>query len=102
MSWIGKIMPTQIRTENSARRSVPEGLWTKCEQCSAVLYRAELERSHEVCPKCGDHRRMTARQRIDSFLDPQPRTEIAPNLEPVDSLKFKDTRRYKELSLIHI
>lgn len=89
-------MPSQIRTENSGRRSVPEGLWTKCEQCSAVLYRAELERSMEVCPKCGDHRRMTARQRIDSFLDPSPRTEIAPNLEPVDSLKFKDTKRYKE------
>ena len=96
MSWIEKIMPTQIRTENTGRRSVPEGLWTKCEQCSAVLYRAELERSLEVCPKCGDHRRMTARQRIDSFLDPQQRVEIAPNLEPVDSLKFKDTKRYKE------
>ncbi len=96
MSWIEKIMPSQIRTESSGRRSVPEGLWTKCEQCSAVLYRAELERSLEVCPKCGDHRRMTARERIDSFLDPQPRQEIAPNLEPVDSLKFKDTKRYKE------
>ena len=96
MSWIEKIMPSQIRTETTGRRSVPEGLWTKCEQCSAVLYRAELERSMEVCPKCGDHRRMTARQRIDSFLDPSPRVEIAASLEPVDSLKFKDTKRYKE------
>lgn len=96
MSWIEKIMPSQIRTESGGRRSVPEGLWTKCEQCSAVLYRAELERSSEVCPKCGDHRRMTARQRIESFLDPQPRSEIAPDLEPVDALKFKDTKRYKE------
>lgn len=96
MSWIEKIMPTQIRTETTGRRSVPEGLWTKCEQCNAVLYRAELERSFQVCPKCGNHKRMTARQRIDSFLDPDPRTEIAAHLEPVDTLKFKDTKRYRE------
>ncbi|MDX1496740.1 MAG: acetyl-CoA carboxylase, carboxyltransferase subunit beta [Salinisphaeraceae bacterium] len=96
MSWIEKIMPTQIRTETNNRKSVPEGLWTKCEKCNAVLYRAELDRNLEVCPKCGNHRRMTARQRLDAFLDEQPRTELAVALEPVDALKFKDSKRYKE------
>ena len=89
-------MPTQIRTETNNRKSVPEGLWTKCEKCNAVLYRAELDRNLEVCPKCGNHRRMTARQRLDAFLDEQPRTELAVALEPVDALKFKDSKRYKE------
>lgn len=96
MSWLDRIKPAKIHTGGADRRSVPEGLWTKCSQCSAVLYRAELERSLEVCPKCGDHRRMSARARLNSFLDPAPRVELAPKVEAVDPLKFRDSRRYKE------
>ncbi len=95
-NWLDKLMPAKIRTDANDRRAVPEGLWTKCSQCNAVLYRAELERNLEVCPKCGDHRRMTARQRLESFLDPGARVEIGAKLEATDPLKFKDSRRYKE------
>ncbi|MCK5092585.1 MAG: acetyl-CoA carboxylase carboxyltransferase subunit beta, partial [Gammaproteobacteria bacterium] len=77
---------------------VPEGLWTKCDACSAVLYRAEVERSQDVCPKCGFHNRIGARKRLDIFLDsdPDPREEIGENLRPVDELKFKDSKKYKD------
>ncbi len=95
-NWLDKLMPAKIRTGANDRRSVPEGLWTKCSNCSAVLYQAELERNLQVCPKCGDHRRMSARQRLDSFLDPNPQIEIGAKLEATDPLKFKDSRRYKE------
>lgn len=96
MNWLDRLMPAKIRTDSSERKSVPEGLWTKCDQCNAVLYRAELERSLEVCPKCGSHRRIGARARLDGFLDAGERVEIAPTLEASDPLRFKDTRRYRE------
>jgi len=97
MNWFEKLMPSRIRTEGSEKKgSVPEGLWTKCNSCSAVLYRAELERSLDVCPKCNHHMRMGARRRLEIFLDESSREEIAANLEPVDILKFKDSKKYKD------
>jgi acetyl-CoA carboxylase carboxyl transferase subunit beta len=96
MSWFEKLMPRRIRTEGGAKKAVPEGLWTKCPGCSAILYRADMERNLEVCPKCGFHNRVTARRRLDLFLDPEPREEIGANLEPLDPLKFKDSKRYKD------
>jgi acetyl-CoA carboxylase carboxyl transferase subunit beta len=96
MSWFEKLMPSRIRTEGKSRHTVPEGLWHKCEACSAILYKAELERNLEVCPKCGHHMRIGARQRLNTFLDPEPRSEIGPELEPVDVLKFKDSKKYKD------
>ncbi|MDH3412835.1 MAG: acetyl-CoA carboxylase, carboxyltransferase subunit beta [Gammaproteobacteria bacterium] len=96
MSWFKKLIPSRIRTEGGSRRSVPEGLWTKCPKCEAVLYRAELERNVEVCPKCGHHIRQSARRRLSQFLDPEPRTEIGADLMPVDVLKFKDGKRYRD------
>ncbi|MCW9014032.1 MAG: acetyl-CoA carboxylase, carboxyltransferase subunit beta [Gammaproteobacteria bacterium] len=96
MNWFEKLMPSRIRTEGSDKGSVPEGLWTKCDSCNAVLYRAELERNHEVCPKCSHHMRMGARKRLEGFLDETPREEIAANLQPVDMLKFKDSKKYKD------
>ena len=96
MSWFEKLMPTRIRTEAKDKRGVPEGLWIKCVDCSSVLYRAELERNLEVCPKCGHHMRITGRQRLMTFLDESPVEEIAPELEPVDVLKFKDSKKYKD------
>ena len=97
MSWFQKLMPSRIRTEaGAAKRSIPEGLWTKCPACSAILYRAELERNMDVCPKCSHHMRIGARRRLDVFLDTDPRTEIGAELEPVDSLKFRDSKKYKD------
>src|SRR5689334_17411122 len=96
MSWLQKVMPSQIRTDAGDKRAVPEGLWTKCESCGAVLYRAELERTLQVCPKCNAHHYIAARQRIDSFLDPEGRTEIAAGMESIDILKFKDSKRYRD------
>ena len=89
-------MPSRIRTEPKSKRGVPEGLWAKCPGCGAVLYRAELERNLEVCPKCGHHNRLSARRRLDHFLDPEGREELAGDLESVDPLKFKDLKRYKD------
>ena len=96
MSWFEKLMPSRIRTEGGSKKAVPEGLWAKCPSCSAVLYRAEMERNVEVCPKCGHHNRVGARRRLDIFLDPEPREEIAADLESSDPLKFKDSKKYKE------
>lgn len=96
MSWFKKLIPSRIRTDGGNRRSVPEGLWTKCPACDAVLYRAELERSVEVCPKCDHHIRQTARQRLSQFLDEEPRREIGAELLPVDILKFRDSKRYRD------
>ncbi|MDH3589322.1 MAG: acetyl-CoA carboxylase, carboxyltransferase subunit beta [Gammaproteobacteria bacterium] len=95
MSWFSKLMPSHIKTKNRSR-SVPEGLWEKCRDCEAVLYRAELERNLNVCPKCSFHMRMGARQRLDFFLDGQPREEIAAALESQDPLKFRDSRKYRD------
>lgn len=96
MSWFEKLLPTRIRTEGGAKRTVPEGLWTKCDVCSAVLYRAEVERNLEVCPKCSHHMRMRGRRRLEAFLDAEPREEIGAEVKPVDILKFKDSKKYKD------
>jgi acetyl-CoA carboxylase carboxyl transferase subunit beta len=97
MSWFEKLMPSRIRTESTTKKtSVPEGLWAKCDACSAVLYRAEVTRNLEVCPKCNHHMRLFGRARLDAFLDEQGREEIAPNLEPMDMLKFRDSKKYKD------
>lgn len=94
MSWFEKLMPSRIRTENKDKRTVPEGLWTKCPACDAVLYRAELERNQDVCPKCDQHMRIGARRRLDLFLDPEPREEIGAEVLPADPLKFRDSKKY--------
>jgi acetyl-CoA carboxylase carboxyl transferase subunit beta len=96
MSWFEKLMPSRIRTEGGAKRAIPEGLWSKCTACSAVLYRAELERNQEVCPKCNYHMRVYGRRRLEIFLDESPREEIASEYLPVDKLRFKDSKKYKD------
>ena len=96
MSWFEKLMPTSIRTDSSTKRGVPEGLWTKCTSCNAVLYRAELERNLEVCPKCNHHMRVFGRKRLEIFLDDSPTEEIGADLAPVDKFKFKDSKKYKD------
>ncbi len=96
MSWFRKLIPSRIQTTTATRRSVPEGVWSKCEKCNAVLYRAELERNLEVCPKCSHHMRIRARVRLEQFLDPEPRLEIGAEITPVDRLKFRDTKKYKD------
>ncbi len=93
MSWIQKILP---RTQTSTKGNVPEGIWTKCSSCQAVLYKTDLEKQLEVCPKCDHHMRINARKRIDAFLDEKGRKEIGADLEPQDILKFKDSKRYKD------
>ncbi len=95
MTWFEKIMPSRIKTERRTR-SVPEGLWMKCAACDAVLYRAELERNLHVCPKCGHHMRIGARERLESFVDPDSATELAQNVGPEDPLKFRDTKKYRD------
>jgi acetyl-CoA carboxylase carboxyl transferase subunit beta len=94
MTWYEKLMPSRIKTERRTR-SVPEGLWIKCPECSAQLYRAELERNLQVCPKCGHHMRLAARDRLQVFLDTGTGREIAERLRPEDPLRFKDTKPYK-------
>ena len=96
MSWFEKLMPSRIRTEGGNKRAVPEGIWSKCTACNAVLYRAELERNQDVCPKCNHHMRVYGRRRLDIFLDESPREEIAANYLPIDKLKFKDSKKYKD------
>lgn len=96
MSWFTKLLPSRIKTDGTSRRTVPEGVWSKCEECSAVLYRAELERNLEVCPKCSHHMRIGARVRLENFLDPEPRVEIGGEIKPVDRLKFRDSKKYKD------
>jgi acetyl-CoA carboxylase carboxyl transferase subunit beta len=95
MTWFEKIMPSRIKTERRTR-SVPEGLWMKCAACDAVLYRAELERNLHVCPKCGHHMRIGARERLESFVDPDSATELSQNVGPEDPLKFRDTKKYRD------
>jgi acetyl-CoA carboxylase carboxyl transferase subunit beta len=97
MSWLQKLLPPRIKREDgSPRKAVPEGLWSKCESCEAVLYRTELEKNLSVCPKCGHHARIGARARIDMLLDPEGRDEIGAEVAPLDTLKFKDSRRYPD------
>jgi acetyl-CoA carboxylase carboxyl transferase subunit beta len=96
MSWLQKLMPSRIRTEGTSKGKVPEGLWEKCEGCAAVLYRPELERNLEVCPKCGHHHPIEARTRLAAFFDPGSTQEMFAELEPVDTLKFRDSKKYKD------
>jgi acetyl-CoA carboxylase carboxyl transferase subunit beta len=96
VSWLRKLLPSRIKTNGAARRSVPEGVWSKCPGCRAVLYRAELADNLEVCPKCSHHMHIGARARLGKFLDESPRQEIGMGIQPVDHLRFKDTQRYKD------
>ncbi len=97
MSWIDKIIPAGVRkVDRDKKASIPEDLWRKCVKCEAVLYRPDLERNAEVCPKCDHHMRITARRRLDVFLDAAGRTELFADLETVDRLKFKDKKRYRD------
>jgi acetyl-CoA carboxylase carboxyl transferase subunit beta len=97
MSWLQKLLPPKInRTGTGAKKNVPEGLWSKCPSCAAVLYATDLEKNANVCPKCGYHNRISARGRLDLLLDPEGRFEIGVEIASVDSLKFKDDKRYPD------
>jgi acetyl-CoA carboxylase carboxyl transferase subunit beta len=97
MSWLQKLLPPKINRESGGpKKAVPEGLWSKCESCEAVLYRSDLEKNCYVCPKCNHHNRISARERLDYLLDLEGRYEIGAEVLPVDTLKFKDSRRYTE------
>jgi len=97
MSWFEKLRPSTIRTEASAKKvTVPEGLWSKCPNCNAILYNSELEKNYSVCPKCEHHMRISARARLDMFLDEDGREEIGKNIKPLDPLKFKDIKKYRD------
>ena len=97
MSWLEKLLPPKIQqTDPSERRTIPEGLWIKCPACDTVLYKTDLEKNLNVCPKCAHHHRIGARVRLDAFLDPEGRYEIGQEVMAVDALKFKDSRKYSE------
>jgi len=99
MSWLQKLLPPKINRSGQlqgARKTVPEGLWSKCASCGEVLYATDLEKNFNVCPKCGHHLRMGARRRLASFLDAEGQREIGANVAPVDFLKFKDSKRYRD------
>lgn len=96
MSWYKRLVPPQIRIESISTRKVPQGLWIKCPNCGTPLYRSELERNLNVCPKCQHHMRVSARERLAMFLDEQPRQELIAGLAPRDFLKFRDSKRYRD------
>ncbi|MBN2689654.1 MAG: acetyl-CoA carboxylase carboxyltransferase subunit beta [Gammaproteobacteria bacterium] len=100
MSWftrrLSKLLPSKINTHISDKKGVPEGIWSKCPMCNALLYTAELERNLNVCPKCEHHMRIKARNRLDIFLDENGREELAEDVVAVDRLKFRDNKRYKD------
>lgn len=96
MSWLKKLLPSKVRTETSQKKGVPEGLWIKCLGCSSVLYRSELIKNLSVCPSCNHHHRLSARERLQQFVDEEGQEEIAAHLEPIDRLKFKDSKKYKD------
>ncbi|MBC3886147.1 acetyl-CoA carboxylase, carboxyltransferase subunit beta [Undibacterium griseum] len=97
MSWLEKLLPPRIqRSESANRKSIPEGLWVKCPSCEAVLYRSDLEANIHVCPKCSHHMRISARERLDALLDAGGRYEIGQEILPVDTLKFKDSKKYTD------
>ena len=96
MNWFKRLLPARIRIDSANKKSIPEGVWTRCPSCSAVLYRAELERNLEVCMKCGHHSRISARTRLNQFLDEGAGEEIGSGLQPIDFLKFRDGKRYKD------
>ncbi len=96
MSWLQKLLPPKIKRAEGAKKSIPEGLWRKCPSCEAVLYATDLEQNLSVCPKCGHHHRLKARERLDLLLDPEGRFEIGSEVVPLDALKFKDSKRYPD------
>lgn len=97
MSWLEKLLPPRIqRNDSASRKSVPEGLWVKCPSCEAVLYRTDLESNIHVCPKCDHHMRIRARDRLDALLDAEGRYDIGQETLPVDTLKFKDSKKYPD------
>lgn len=96
LSWFERLIPARIGTRSDEKGNVPEGLWIKCDNCSNVLYHAELDRAQDVCIKCGHHMRISGRKRLERLLDPGDQTEIGASVEPVDILKFKDSKRYKD------
>ncbi len=96
MSWLKNLLPSKIRTDTSQKKGVPEGLWVKCERCNEVLYRTELEKNLSVCINCNHHHRLSARDRLAQFLDDLGQDEIAADLEPIDRLKFRDSKKYKD------
>lgn len=96
MSWFKKLLPSKIRTETSQKKGVPEGLWVKCSGCNEVLYSTELAKNLMVCPSCNFHHRISARERISQILDEAGQEEIAASLEPIDRLKFRDSKKYKD------
>lgn len=96
MSWFARLLPSRIKIDGTSKRSVPEGIWSKCSGCDAVLYRVELEKNLQVCSKCSYHHYISARSRIEDFLDPEEQIEIACEIEPIDKFKFRDSRKYKE------
>lgn len=95
MSWLERLLPKR-NPDGARKKSIPEGVWSKCDKCEAVLYYAELQRNQGVCPKCNHHMRINARKRLELFLDQDGRIEIAPDMKPVDLLKFKDSKKYKD------
>jgi acetyl-CoA carboxylase carboxyl transferase subunit beta len=96
LSWFEKLVPSRISTSSSEKKGVPEGLWAKCPKCESILYRSELERNLDVCPKCGHHSRIGARRRLEVFLDEGSGEELGVELAPADPLKFKDSLKYKD------
>lgn len=96
MNWFDKLLPPKIKSRGTTKKAVPEGLWSKCPGCNGVLYHAEIEKNLSVCPRCNHHMRISARRRLDAFLDPGERVFIGERLTPVDFLKFKDSKRYKD------
>ncbi|NBT80892.1 MAG: acetyl-CoA carboxylase carboxyl transferase subunit beta [Betaproteobacteria bacterium] len=96
MSWLDKLLPPRIQRAPGSAKKIPEGLWVKCPSCDVVLYSADLQTNVNVCPKCHHHLRMSARERINSLLDPEGRFEIGQEVLAVDVLKFKDSRKYSE------
>ena len=97
MSWLQKLLPPKInRSVGANKKNVPEGLWSKCPACESVLYRTDLEKNAEVCPKCTYHNRISARARLNLLLDAEGRAEIGTEVQPIDPLKFKDSKRYSD------
>src|SRR5512139_286875 len=96
MSWLNKLLPPKIKREQGGQRraSLPEGLWSKCPSCEAVLYATDLDNNLQVCPKCGHHNRLSSRQRLELLLDEEGRAEIGAEVVPVDTLKFVDSKKY--------
>ena len=96
MSWLDKILPPRMQSTEIKKSDVPDGLWMKCPSCDEVLYKSDLEANQYVCPKCDHHLRVKARARIEQLLDADNRVELAQEVKPVDSLKFKDSRKYSD------